>query len=229
VAGVQLASWALTVTDAMCQVVLSSNSTSVAGQFSDVMLAGPLAKAPQMVQMVLYMLLIAGTILVWLELLVRAAAVYVAVFFMPLALACYIWPATVAITRRSVEVLIALILSKFVIVAALFLGLSALDQQSSTDVAVAGSAVLLIAGFAPFTLLRLAPIVEAQVISHLEGLSRRPFRAAEHLTATATSNPVARLILSRAGGSAVSHDPVPVAAQPLPQRQPDYLVDGPEV
>ena len=32
--------------------------------------------------------------MVWLELVVRAAAIYVAVFFMPLALAGYVWPAT---------------------------------------------------------------------------------------------------------------------------------------
>ena len=56
----------------------------------------------------------------------RAAAIYVAVFFMPLALACYVWPATTAIAKRTVELLAALILSKFVIVATLTLGVAAL-------------------------------------------------------------------------------------------------------
>ncbi len=74
--------------------------------------------------------------------------------------------------------LVALILSKFVIVAALTLGLAAMASGTSADDAVAGGAILLIAGFAPFTLLRLAPIVESAAIAHLEGMSRRPFRAA---------------------------------------------------
>ena len=95
-------------------------------------------------------LLIVGSVLLWLELVVRAAAIYVAVFFMPLALACYVWPATTAVAKRTVELLAALILSKFVIVATLTLGVAALHGGPSADNAVIGSAILLIAGFAPF-------------------------------------------------------------------------------
>ena len=145
--------------------------------------------APQLVAAVISVLLIVGSVLLWLELVVRAAAIYVAVFFMPLALACYVWPATLAIARRTVELLAALILSKFVIVATLTLGVAALHGGPSADNAVIGAAILLIAGFAPFCLLRLAPIVEAGAIAHLEGLARRPLRAAGRAATTVAAGP----------------------------------------
>ena len=118
---------------------------------------------------------------------------------MPLALACYVWPATAAIAKRTVELLAALILSKFVIVATLTLGVAALHGGPSPDNAVIGAAILLIAGFAPFCLLRLAPIVEAGAIAHLEGMSRRPLRAAGRAATTVAAgpaHPVVGLVLS---------------------------------
>ena len=146
----------------------------------------------------------------------RAAAIYVAVFFMPLALACYVWPATAAIARRTVELLAALILSKFVIVATLTLGVAALHGGPSADNAVVGSAILLIAGFAPFCLLRLAPIVEAGAIVHLEGLARRPLRAvgrAATTVAAGPAHPVAGLVLAARAGSARPPAAAAVTAQ----------------
>jgi hypothetical protein len=136
---------------------------------------------------------------------VRAAAIYVAVFFMPLALACYVWPATAAIARRTVELLAALILSKFVIVATLTLGVAALHGGPSADNAVVGSAILLIAGFAPFCLLRLAPIVEAGAT-----------------VAAGPAHPVAGLVLAARAGSARPPEAAAVTAQWVRERQADY-------
>jgi hypothetical protein len=175
--------------------------------------------------MILSILLIAGTVLVWLELVVRAAAVYVAMFFMPLALVGYIWPATAGMAKRGIEILVALILSKFVIVATLTLGLAALAPGSPADAAIAGAAILLIAGFAPFCLLRLAPIVETAAIGHLEGLSRRPLRAASRgatAMAAAPTHPVAKLLLAGGGGPSRPLSPAAVVSQAMPQRRPDY-------
>ena len=63
------------------------------------------------------LLIAVAAFVLWLELLIRAAAVYVAVLFLPLALATLVWPAVSHWCRRLVETLAALILSKFVIVA----------------------------------------------------------------------------------------------------------------
>jgi hypothetical protein len=225
VGGVQFADLALSATDAMCQVISAGGNGQLSGHFSDLMFAGLLNGAPQIIQVIVFVLMIIGAVLVWIELLLRAAAVYIAMFFMPLALGAYIWPATANITKRTLEVLLALILSKFVIVAALTLGLAALSSGTSADDAISAGAILLIAGFAPFTLLRLAPVVEAAAIAHLEGVSRRPFRAASRAAAVVAApaqNPAARLLLSRMRPSSAPTGPSPVRAAPLPQARPDY-------
>jgi hypothetical protein len=225
VGGVQFADLALSATDAMCQAISAGRDGQLSGQFSDAMFAGVLTGAPQMIQVIILVLMIVGAVLVWIELLLRSAAVYIAMFFMPLALAAYVWPATANLAKRTVEVLVALILSKFVIVAALTLGLAALSSGTSADDAVAAGAILLIAGFAPFTLLRLAPVVESAAIAHLEGVSRRPFRAASRaaaVAATPAQNPAARLLLSRMRPPTAPSEPSPVVPAPLPQARPDY-------
>ena len=60
---------------------------------------------------------------VWIELLVRDAAVYVVALFAPMSLAASIWPRWSGAFRRSAEVLCVVIVSKFVIVA--IIGLAA--------------------------------------------------------------------------------------------------------
>jgi hypothetical protein len=70
-------------------------------------------------------------------------------------------------------------LAKPIIVGALCLGGSALQGTSDASAAVNGVAILLMAAFAPMALLKLVPLVEVSAIAHLEGLSRRPFQAAE--------------------------------------------------
>jgi hypothetical protein len=127
----------------------------------------------------LSLLIIAGCLAIWLELVVRAAAIELAVFFMPLALAGLVWPATAHWAKRLVEVLVALLLMKPVIIGALCLGAGAVVDAGDPSTAVSGLAILLIAAFAPYALLKLVPIVGASAISHLEGLSRQPLRAAE--------------------------------------------------
>ena len=124
-----------------------------------------------------------GAVLVWIELLVRSAAVYVAVLFLPLALASLAWPAIAHWCRRLVDTLAALVLGKFVIVSVLSLAAGALaggsapggDSQSGGGFAavLGGAALLLLAAFAPWALFRLLPFVEAGAVGHLEGLGRR--------------------------------------------------------
>ncbi len=57
-----------------------------------------------------------GAFVLWLELIIRDAAIYIALFFLPLTFVAMIWPATSRWARRLVELLVAIILAKFVIV-----------------------------------------------------------------------------------------------------------------
>jgi hypothetical protein len=117
----------------------------------------------------------------WLELLVRSAAVYVAVLFLPLAMATLVWPSVAHWCRRLVETLTALILSKFVIVATLSLAAGAVasgtagtgDAGSGFAAVLAGGALLVLATFVPFSILRLIPMIEAGAVGHLEGARQR--------------------------------------------------------
>ena len=135
------------------------------------------------------LLVAAAAFVLWLELLVRAAAVYVAVLFLPLALAALVWPAVSHWCRRLVETLAALILSKFVIVATLSLAASAVGSGnaggSSFASVLAGGALLVLSTFVPFSILRLIPMVEAGAIGHLEGVRQRGAAAVTRLPRSA--------------------------------------------
>ena len=129
----------------------------------------------------------AGALLLWLELVVRSAAIYVAVLFLPLSLAGLVWPTTARWCRRLVETLAALVLSKFVIVAVLSLAAAALGAGTQTGVSgvIGGAAMLALAVVAPYALLRLIPVAEGAAAIHLEGLSRRAAQTGEATTMNA--------------------------------------------
>lgn len=108
------------------------------------------------------LLTVVGALVLWMELLVREAAVYVIVLMLPLAFAALVWPARRIWAIRSIELLIALILSKFAIVAVLALGGAALDQSVHRSVTglLAGAVLMSLAAFAPWAMLRLVPLAE---------------------------------------------------------------------
>ena len=116
-----------------------------------------------------------GSFLLWIELLVRAAAVYVAVLFLPLALASLAWPAVSHWCRRLVDTLVGLVLSKFVIITVLSLAVSALaggtnGQGSGGDFRPSWVGLaLFLAAAAPWAWFRLLPFAEAAAIATSRG------------------------------------------------------------
>lgn len=234
---VELTHTGLALTDQLCARVAPGTTTS--GAVATVMHAsqemsvsfGP--GAGGFVSALALMVVAFGAMLIWLELLIRTSAIYIAVLFLPVVLAGLVWPSTVRWTRRLVEVLVALVLSKFVIVAVLGLGTSLMaDRSDGLAVTVAGAAVLLMASFAPFALLRMVPVVEATVIGHLEGMERRPVAAgvntamtgmrlhsgAQFVAASAAdrtgesspgANPALFAIVNRTAGGDLDPEPVP--------------------
>lgn len=117
---------------------------------------------------------------IWLELLLRQAAVYVAVLFLPLGFMAMVWPATAHWLRRLLQGLVAIILSKFVIVAVIALAASGIDADVADEgfgVVLAGGSMLALAALAPYVLLKLIPVFDADLSSQLEGTFRRPTAA----------------------------------------------------
>lgn len=120
---VQLVQLSLAATDALSAAVSTGSGGSVGrvlASLATTLVAqaggGPYS-APLFVVLVGALVIAAGALALWLELLVRASAVYVAVAFLPLGLASLVWPAVTHWCRRLVETLTALVLSKFVMVA----------------------------------------------------------------------------------------------------------------
>jgi hypothetical protein len=192
---VGLAQRGLAVTDAISKMVQSQVEPSlqkgllhaITVGITDAVSLGPIGAV------VSFLVIIAG-LLIWLELALRSAAIELAVFFMPLALAGLVWPATAHWAKRLAEVLGALLLAKPVIVGALCLGANALTSTAAgPSSVVTGSAILLLAAFAPVALLKLVPIAEASAIGHLQDVSRQPFHAVERAAHSAVS------IATRAG------------------------------
>lgn len=128
---------------------------------------------PAMVGVILATLMIASTVILWVELIVRSGAIVAGTLFMPLALAGLVWPVTAVWSRRLAETLFALIMSKLAIVVLLATGASLVAGAHGVAGVTAGAALVLVASFAPFALLRLVPMVEAGAIGHFDGLGRR--------------------------------------------------------
>jgi hypothetical protein len=172
---------------------------------------------------------VVAALLLWVELMIRSVLVYLLVAVSPLGFAAMVWPTARPVLRRIVELLIAVIVSKLVVSIALAVGVAALSGAwtaapagSGVGVGAAeslggllvGTAILCMAAFAPFLVLRLVPLAEAALVAH--GVSRAPVRTA-HASASNVyyAQSLKRLAGTGGGGSAasgwVSGAPVPAA------------------
>lgn len=186
-----------------------------------------------------------GAVLVWLELLMREAAVYIVVLLLPLAFAALVWPARRVWALRSAELLVALILSKFAVVAVLGLGGMALDHGGSHGVGavVAGVVLVILAAFAPWAVLRLIPLSEiaSGAASSLRSHTEAPFKFAwgtsketERSADAVASHLAAQLALATGSGngsSPLANKPptsksTPSAADQGFEEWPDAFADG---
>ena len=143
-----------------------------------------------------------GAFAVWVELVLRSAGIYVAVFFLPLGFAALVWPHTRAWFGRLTKTVVALILSKFVIVAVLALAAAALsnvgggsagevsqvgrgataaaaveltsagDSAGGFPAVIAGAALMLMAAFSPLVLFRVADVAGGEMATAFAGVTQ---------------------------------------------------------
>jgi hypothetical protein len=215
-AAVELVTMALSITDQLSSALSTTSPgaiqalmTSIA---STILASGATAgtSAPAFIGLLGALVVAVAALVLWVELVIRTAAIYVAVAFLPLVLVSMVWPTLASWSRRLVETLLALILSKLVVVAVLEMAVGALGSQQGAgfSTVVTGIALLMLAAFAPFSLLRLLPMFESSAALALEGLRQRgvqsamhgaPRQAASLATAMATKSPP--LALAMASGS----------------------------
>ncbi len=220
---------ALGATDELCTKVAGATDPNTAGLLRNLVVA--LSKGGPDVTgfgLVLVSVLIAmGGFFLTVELVVREAAIWVAMLFLPLGLVAFIWPATARWGRRLAELLAVLVLSKFVIVAIVSMAVSATSSGlSQPDIGplFGGAALLLLAAAAPFTLLRMVPIVEAGVVAHLEGVGRRavaPPQVVQQMAQQSAHEQISRMLEQRTSDArAPSTAPGPVGGEPAPTALP---------
>lgn len=160
------------------------------------------------------------------ELVIRSALIYIVVALAPLVFAARLWPATRGATRKLLELLCALILSKLVIAVALAVAAAAAvgagsggevtalpepevfaeDPEGSVGQAVGilltAAAAFGVAAFSPLLIAKLLPLTEAAAVS--QGVRGGPARTAQQgfmLSSSARSLSRGRISQLGGGGS----------------------------
>jgi hypothetical protein len=156
----------LAASDELCGLISAAAAnesghvlTSAAGLIGVLSAAG---RSP-LLAVLIGLLAMAAAFALWIELLLREAAVYVIVLMLPLAFAALAWPARRVWAVRAIEILVALILSKFAIVAVLSLGGAAIAASvGHADVSglMAGTVLIMLSALSPWALLRFVPLAE---------------------------------------------------------------------
>ena len=149
------------------------------------------------------------TVMVHLELVVRSALILTVTSFVPLVSVMTIWPRVGKAATTLTEFLIGLLLSKFVVATAVYVGfrlvVTALTSPTDTDTTenwmASGVAVLLIAAFSPlviFTSLRFAHAQAGSVARSMTGATVSLMPAGRVLgTASGFARPLARSLYRR--------------------------------
>lgn len=154
---------ALEITDQLCIGIVNAAGTNMdqmgdriallAGGLLTLNIAAPGAGA--IITMFIAGLAIGAAVIVWISLLMRKALLLIAIVFAPIALAGSSWDHTRGWVGKWASFVIALILSKVVLVVIFLLATAQVsapidgDLQSVSD-PIAGVVLMLIAGFAPY-------------------------------------------------------------------------------
>jgi type IV secretion system protein TrbL len=197
------------LTDALSDGILTAFGTDIRAFLDGVATVGTLTGgvATALVVFLLGLLALLAGLVLFVELVIRSALIYLVVALCPLAFAALVWPATRGVLRKTLELLCALIVSKAVIALALAIGAAALGgagtaptsapaiapptstagaPPSESDAAtvtaaagvlLAGLATFAVACFSPFVVMRLFPVAEAAVVA--QGLRSGPLRSAQ--------------------------------------------------
>ncbi len=172
----------LAASDEMCALISAAASNAaphVLLRTATVVGALSVASGSPFLAFLIGLLIIGAAFALWIELLLREAAVYVVVLMLPVAFAALTWPARRIWAIRAVELLVALILSKFAIVAVLSLGGAAIDASvghGNVTAAMAGAVLIMLATLSPWALLRLVPL--AEIATGTTGALRGELRSA---------------------------------------------------
>ena len=199
------------LTDALSEGILSGFGTDIRSFMDGVATVGSLTGgvATALVVFLLGLFTLLAGLVIFIELVIRSALIYLVVGLCPLAFAALLWPVTRGVLRKTLELLCALIVSKVVISLALAIGAAALGGAGSAPTAapeiappsatasagpaaaesdaatVTAAAGVLLAGLATFAVACFSPFVILRLFPVVEGaivaqgLRSGPLRSAQ--------------------------------------------------
>lgn len=212
VALVAVADLLLKVTDGASAFVLADAPGDLAA-FTDTVASASSAAGNGAAAGLLGLVYLLGALMCLMALVVRSALIYLLIAIAPVLLAARVWPTASGAFKKLCEIALALILSKFAIALALGIGAALLadgtylgtNSASGIDSAgqsigklAAGAAIMGVAAFCPFLLLKLMPLVETAVLA--QGIGSAPIRGATQSTSMAFYGTSIRDRLTRAMG-----------------------------
>ena len=199
------------LTDALSDGILSGFGADIRAFMDGVATVGSLTGgvATALVVFLLGLFTLLAGLVIFIELVIRSALIYLVVGLCPLAFAALMWPVTRGVLRKTLELLCALIVSKVVISLALAIGAAALGGAGSAPTAapeiappgatasagpaadesdpatVTAAAGVLLAGLATFAVACFSPFVILRLFPVVEGaivaqgLRSGPLRSAQ--------------------------------------------------
>ena len=131
---------------------------------------------PAVAALIAALITILAAFVIFLELMLRANAIYLIAALIPVLYAVRIWPAAKTVVRRTTEVLVAVVFVQPVVGLAVAMGAAAsatLDGIGDSSfqefgTAIAGATMLLLAALSPWAFIALLPALES-AISHGRG------------------------------------------------------------
>ena len=207
VASVSVA-WVLIRVVDQASLAVTGDVATAMGRFSAALSTVDALTGAGLLGIIFGLLFVVGAILVWLQLLVRSAMLYILIVLAPLGFATRAHPTTRPIARRTIEMGVALILSKFAVAVAFGVGAAAIDSSNGVSTAegvdltgmMTGVAVMLMAAFMPWVIWKAIPVVEAAAVT--AGVERSPGRAATTAASLGVAVGVGASRLAGGGGGA---------------------------
>jgi len=123
------------LTDALSRYLTSSVGSNTEQFVTAVQSLATVSDNGSAPMLVLGLLMLVAALVVFVELLIRSLLVYLIVALCPLAWAALVWPALQAALRKTLELLVAVILSKVVVALAIAVGAAAIGGIGSTQIA----------------------------------------------------------------------------------------------
>lgn len=134
---------------------------------------------PVVVSILLAMAGVLAALVLMIVFLLRDGAIYLIMFFSPLAMAAWVWGYTGKWMRRMGEMLVALILVKPVIAGSLSLGVSLFGYSDGWRGLLAGVALLMLSMFTPFALFGMIKLGDDAAMGRMAGGGPQVARSAQ--------------------------------------------------